>query len=92
MAYPKQLPLTTVDAAEFTWTKKVGVADQTDLPEHLVSRVWADSIDRGFMVKGKRGTRLFIHARDVRDAEGDLTYEVFVCREDPSIVVHVVND
>lgn len=94
--YRLRLALTVVDAAEFVWSNtpggKVGVGDVTSLPEHLISKVWKDSNDLGFMVRGRSRTLLFVHVRDVRDADNDLTYQAFQCHEFPQLEVHVYND
>ena len=92
----KQLPLTVVDGKDFTWTRKrdgvMGVADRSDLPEHLGSRVYADAADFGFMIKGGCSTRLFTHVQTLKDNEGEVVAEVFRCTTLPHVEVHVLND
>jgi len=79
MAKQNELPLTTVPASLFTWFDDLGVAEASDLPEHLVSRVYNDAADLGFLVRSNRTGRtlLFTFAERERDAEGDTVADVF---------------
>lgn len=91
----KQLPLKTVDGKEFTWSRvgdgRVGVADLTDLPEHLVTRVYADSADTGFLVRGRKETLLFVFSRHVTE-EGDIVESVFTCPQRLGVTIRIIND
>lgn len=71
--HPNRLPLTCITAGHFTWSGQTGVAEESDLPEHLVSRVYRDACDFGFLVQSDRTGRtvLFTGGEPVRDPCGE---------------------
>lgn len=76
-----ELPLTCISADCFTWTredgKPVGVSEVSSLPEHLVSRVYNDACDMGFMVRSpKTGKVLLFTVKGVlRGGENGTEYQ-----------------
>lgn len=92
---PNELPLTCVPVTCFTWTGLVGVSEVSSLPEHLVSRVYDDACDVGFLVRSTRTGRtlLFTHADRERDAEGELVADVFRANDGGrTLTIKVFND
>jgi hypothetical protein len=95
----KMLPLMTLSAHHFSWTKTGvgalrGVAEESDMPEHHTSAVFTDCSDYGFFVVGKHETRLYIrqHILDTRDNEGEIVARVYVDPEHSGDQIHLLND
>ncbi len=49
-----------ITSDHFTWKGKTGVSEESDLPEHLVSRVYNDAADYGFLVRSTRTRRVIL--------------------------------
>lgn len=80
------------DIRRFTWSREGwGSAELSDFNgARLDGQVWRGSCDRGFYVRGKRETKLFLLRSMERD-DGDtlrMTYETV----DGKHTVHVFND
>lgn len=91
------LNIPTYDIRTFTWVGRNGSAEASNmgLPPGVSpgQRVWSDSVDVGFMVRGLRETRLFVLTGEERQ-EGDVVGWTF--RSLPAAVdacqILVVND
>jgi len=87
--------LTPVDGNIFHWKKNsefyVGFADMSDLPKNAVNRIYNDSYDIGFMVKGNHKTLLFTLKKEISSAVV-ITQYVFECKEMPNISINIFND
>lgn len=86
------------DARKFNWgspAANVGVCDASDLgiPAGKLpgERVWVDSCDAGFMIKGSRRTLMFILSHDNRHPTGEIWSWCFAS-EDGSFRVIIYND
>jgi fatty-acid desaturase len=88
--------LTPIDGNIFHWKKNhnlhTGFVDMSDLPKNSVNRVFTDSYDIGFFVKGKQKTLLFTLKNEIRDSENEVTQYVFVCTDMPNVTINVFND
>lgn len=91
------LKIPTHDAHLFTWSAKRGVVEESTLGPCYFDRVFDDACDVGFRVRNpKNGNeRLFTFSKNLMRTvgqESELVGRIFVCDEDPSIDVIVVND
>ena len=76
MEINKDLPV--YSARSFTWWGKLGVTEMSDLsrfPDYLGNQVYTsgDTGARGFKVKGKHSTQLFILVGRDHNREGEIT-------------------
>lgn len=92
--HPNRLPLTCITAGHFTWSGQTGVAEESDLPEHLVSRVYRDACDFGFLVQSDRTGRtvLFTCSEILRGSEGERVGSRFCDAEDLGLTIDILND
>ncbi len=60
-----------VSIEKFSWDTKEKklVAFVSDLPNKWLERVWGDSCDLGFQVRGKREVKLFLLAHEEYDGD-----------------------
>lgn len=88
------LLLPTHSGLLFTWTKNLGVAEESDLGPRWCARVFPDACDIGFRVRSSRTRKVltFVHVKDRKDDEGELVARIFQALENPEIEVHVLND
>lgn len=91
------LQLTPVSVHRFTWTRTrnghLGVADASDLPAGLVSRVYSDAADVGFRVVGRTGRDgIFTLVQDLKGLDGELAASVYECDTIPNVSIHILND
>lgn len=92
---PNELPLTCVPVTCFTWSGLIGASEASCLPEHLVSRVYRDACDVGFLVRSPRSGRtlLFTAVDRERDAEGELVADVFRANDaGRTLTIRIFND
>ncbi len=80
----------------FTWTGRVGVADESDLGSPYFSQVWEDACDVGFRVRSHATSKVitFVYHRIVRPSGDDSDNYALVFRaiDDSGLEVHVIND
>lgn len=91
------LPLTCVCARHFTWTGLTGVAEHSSLPEHLVSRVYDDACDFGFLVQSPQTGRVVLFTGGERvyretDRERELIATRYTGVEQPGVTIDILND
>ena len=88
-------PLPEYDGSKFTWSGGVGTCDASDLGlpvgKEPGTRVWNDSSDVGFMVRGREQTLCFLYDFDRRNPDGSIRAWVFLS-EDGDFQVEVNND
>jgi hypothetical protein len=97
MSKTPDMPLVTVPASAFTWTRGglCGIAEASDFgAEHrsLNRQVWSDSCDAGFLVRGKKETHVFLFSHDRKSSDGEVLISVYVDNNDLRRCVHIIND
>ncbi len=88
------LPLIAITADHFTWTDSVGVSEASDLPEHLLSRVYRDSCDRGFLCLSMRtgNVMLFVEKGVIRDSQDEFVGWRMTDAEGLGLTIDILND
>ena len=84
-------------ASQFTWERKVGSAEISDLGEEFSPygvRLWDDACDTGFAVRSPRTGRVltFAYCGDREDGRGEIIGWTYSCLEDPDFSITLIND
>lgn len=96
MNRPNNVIAPVVSSKLFTWTKNMGVIEDSDLYGHFdltTARYYNDSADNGFIVRSERTNHevsFFFH-HEIRDAEGELQALVYVSLGQ-NYEIHILND
>ncbi len=88
------LPLTAISSSHFTWTGMDGVAEMSDLPEHLLSRVYRDACDQGFLCLNSRTGNALLFTEDsvIRNRDDEFMGWRFKDTKGLGFTIHILND
>lgn len=86
-----------ITSDHFTWMGKKGVSEESSLPEHLVSRVYNDAADYGFLVRSTRTRRVILFTVSERlyretSHEREFLGTRFADAEGAGLTIDILND